>query len=150
MLRPSYSICVLSGYTSTPIVCCLRPSEVGHNIFSHCPEKQWGVFQRNPPLKQVNLYVEADTRRCVHKAGGVSGKTLSIYLSASWQRTELTSMGFPRSRAGGLYSPHLHARSMPRDSCYLQITLFENSQTGRDMPRYGFCQLPSQQLAIYR
>lgn len=107
MLRPSYSICVLSGYTSTPIVCCLRRSEVAHNIFSRCPEKRWGIFQQIPPLKQVNLYVEADTRLCVHKAGGVRGKTLSIYLSGSWQRTELTSKGFPPQRGGFVHRTYM-------------------------------------------
>lgn len=138
MLRPSYPICVLSGYTSSPIVCCLRLSEVAHNIFSHCPEKRQGVFQQIPPLKLVNLYVEADTRLSVYIRQEEWAAKHRLFIcqvpdkEVSWQ--VMVSLG----RAGELYSLYLHAQCMPRDSCYLQITLFENSQTGRDMPCYGF------------
>lgn len=84
MLRPSYSICVLSAYTSTPIVCCLRLSEVARNIFSHRPEERRGIFQQSSsPKASQPVYVEADTCLCVHTAGGVGGETLSIYLSGS-------------------------------------------------------------------
>lgn len=54
-------------------------------------------------------------------------------------------MAAAAAAGGGLCSPYLHARSMPRDSCYLQIIFFENAQTGRDTPRHGVCQPPSQQ-----
>lgn len=147
LLRPSYSICVLSGYTSTPIVCCLRLSEVAHNIFSHCPEKRWGVFQQFPPLKQVNLYVEADTRLCVHKAGGVSGKTLSIYLSGSWQRTELTSKGFPQQSRGALFTILTCPVYAQRLMLFANHTLWKLTNGARHATLW-VCQLPSQQLAI--
>lgn len=147
MLRPSYPICVLSGYTSTPIVCCLRLSEVAHNIFSHCPEKRWGIFQQIPPLKQVNLYVEADTRLCVHKAGGVSGKTLSIYLSGSWQRTELTSMGFPQQSRGALFTVLTCPVYAQRLMLFANHTLWKFTNGVRHATLW-VCQLPSQQLAI--
>lgn len=75
MLRPSYSICVLSAYTSTPIVCCLRLSEVARNIFSHRPEERRGIFQQSSsPKASQPVYVEADTCLCVHTAGGVAAK----------------------------------------------------------------------------
>lgn len=147
MLRPSYSICVLSGYTSTPIVCCLRRSEVAHNIFSRCPEKRWGIFQQIPPLKQVNLYVEADTRLCVHKAGGVRGKTLSIYLSGSWQRTELTSKGFPPQSRGALFTVLTCPVYAQRLMLFANHILWKLTNGARHAT-LRVCQLPSQQLAV--
>lgn len=147
MLRPSYSICVLSGYTSTPIVYCLRLSEVAHNIFSHCPEKRWGVFQQIPPLKQVNLYVETDTRLRLHKAGGVSGKTLSIYLSGPWQRAELTSKGFPQQSGGALFTVLTCPVYAQRLMLFANHTLWKLTNGARHATLW-VCQLPSQQLAI--
>lgn len=147
MLRPGYSIRALSGYTSTPIVCYLRLSEVAHNIFSHCPEKRRGVFQQIPPLKQVNLYEEADTRSCVHKAGGVSGKTLSIYLSGSWQRTELTSQGFPQQSRGALFTVLTCPVYAQRLMLFANHSLWKLTNGARHAT-LRVCQLPSQQPAL--
>lgn len=136
MLRPSYSIFFffLSAPTSTSIVCCLGPSKVAHDIFSHCPEKLRGSFKQIPRLKQVNLYELADTRLSVHNAGGVRGKTLSIYLSGFWQRTELTSTGVPSAARGGF----VHRTYMPSLCPETHVICKSYSlKTGRDVPRYG-------------
>lgn len=103
-------------------------------------------FNKFLRLKLVNLHGEADTRLCVHKAGGLSSKTPSIYLSGSWQRTELTSNGFPQQNRGGAFFFSSTVLTCP---VYAQrLMLFANHSlwkftSGARHAMLGFCQLPS-------
>lgn len=93
--------------------------------------------------------MEADTRLCVLKAGGVSGKTLSIYLSGFWQRTELTSMGFPQRSRGALFTVLTCPVYAQRLMLFANHILWKLTNGARHATLRG-CQLPSQQLAVSR
>lgn len=76
-----------------------------------------------------------------------AAKTLSIYLSGSWQRTELTSKGFPQQSRGALFTVLTCPVYAQRLMLFANHILWKLTNGARHAT-LRVCQLPSQQLAI--